>query len=89
MLTDLYALLRQVLHLERHRGMYEILDYDSTLELADPKGEIAIFKRRERVKFLHNNVIAFEDYAWGDGEIFADYRCSPGKVVDRYDKFGA
>ncbi|HEX9596624.1 MAG TPA: hypothetical protein VF982_07065, partial [Anaerolineales bacterium] len=24
------------------------------------------------------------DYAWGDGEIFADYRCSPGVVVDRY-----
>jgi hypothetical protein len=66
--------------------MYEILDYDSTLELVDPRGETAIFKRRERVRFLHNNIIAFEDYAWGDGKIFAEYRCSPGKVVDRYQE---
>jgi hypothetical protein len=66
--------------------MYEILEYDSTLELVDPKGETAIFKRRERVKFLQDNVIAFQDRAWGDGEIFADYKCSPGTEVDRYQE---
>jgi hypothetical protein len=66
--------------------MYEILAFDSTLELADPKGEIAIFKRRQRVKFLQDNVIAFQDCAWGDGELFADYECSPGTEVDRYQE---
>ena len=35
---------------------------------------------------MQNNVIAFEDYAWGDGEIFTDYRCSPGVVVDKYQE---
>jgi hypothetical protein len=85
-LFDLYRALRLFLRRERHEGMYEILDYDSTLELVDPKGETAVLKKRQKVKFLQNNIIAFEDYAWGDGDIFAEYRCSPGKVVDRYQE---
>jgi hypothetical protein len=36
------------------------------------------------VRFLQNNVIAYQDQAWGDGDIFADYKCSPGIAVDRY-----
>ena len=83
---DLYRALRRFLQRERHHGIYEILDYDSTLELVDPKGEIAVLRKRQKVRFLQNNIIAFEDYAWGDGEIFAEYQCSPGKVVDRYQE---
>jgi hypothetical protein len=86
LLFDLYQAVRQFLKRERHEGMYEILEYDSTLDLVDPKGETAIFKRRQRVKFLQDNVIAFQDAAWGDGEIFADYKCSPGLEVDRYQE---
>ncbi len=85
-LLDLYRPLRLLLSRERREGMYEILDYDSTLELMDPKGEVAVFKKRQRVKFLQDSIIAFEDYAWGDGEILAEYKCSPGKVVDRYQE---
>jgi len=81
-----YRTLRQFLCRQRAEGMYEILDYDSTLELADPRGELAIFKRRQRVRFLQDNVIAFQDRAWGDGELFAGYRCSPGIEVDRYQE---
>jgi hypothetical protein len=44
-LLDLYRSLREVLTRESHEGMYEILGYDTTPELIDPKGEIAIFKR--------------------------------------------
>lgn len=65
-------------------GPYEILDYESTLELLDISGKIASFRKRLQVKFLQNGVIAFEDYAWGDGEILADYKCVPGEVVDKY-----
>jgi hypothetical protein len=64
--------------------MYQILDYDSTLELLDATGKTAVFKRRQRVKFLQDHIIAFQDYAWGDGDIFAEYNCSPGYEVDRY-----
>lgn len=68
-----------------YHGMYEILDYDATLELVDPKGETAIFIRRQVVRFLQNNVVAIHDYAWGDGELFAKYRCRPGVPVDFYE----
>jgi hypothetical protein len=86
LLFDLYRTLRQLISRERHEGMYEILEYDSTLELLDPKGRTAIFKRRQRVKFLQDNVIAYQDRAWGDGEILAEYKCSPGVEVDRYQE---
>lgn len=63
---------------------FEILDYEATLELKDTAGKLAHFAKRLRVKFLQNTVIAFEDYAWGDGEILAAYKCAPGVVVDKY-----
>lgn len=66
------------------QGVYEILTYDSTLELLDATGQTAIFHKRQKVCFLQDNVIAFQDYAWGEGEIFANYSCSPGVAVDRY-----
>jgi hypothetical protein len=84
-LPDLYFTVRHWWS-EQYQGMYEILDYDSTLELMEANGETAVFIKRQRVKFLQNNIIAFQDYAWGDGEIFADYHCSPGVVVDRYQE---
>jgi hypothetical protein len=31
-------------------------------------------------------VVAYQDQAWGDGQIFADYRCSSGVAVDRYQE---
>jgi hypothetical protein len=65
-------------------GLYEILEYESVLELTHPKGKTALFKKRQRVKFLQDNVIAFQDTAWGDGRFLEDYRCSPGVDVDQY-----
>jgi hypothetical protein len=64
--------------------MYEVLEYEATLELEDPGGKRASSKEREEVRYLQNNTIAYQDQAWGDGEILVDYRCSPGMPVDRY-----
>ena len=36
------------------------------------------------MRYRQNNIIAYQDNAWGDGKILIDYRCSPGVVVDRY-----
>jgi hypothetical protein len=47
------------------QGIFEILDYDSTLELLDAKGKKAVFRRRQKVRFLQDHVIAFQDRAWG------------------------
>ena len=68
----------------RPRGIYEVLSHSTTLELVDPRGEEARVERRQTVRFLQDYVSAFTDYAWGEGEIFAEYRCSPGFPVDFY-----
>lgn len=65
-------------------GMYEVLEYESTLEILDPEGKRAIFKKRKKVCYLQDNIIAYQDYGWGDGEHFRDYRAQPGVPVDRY-----
>lgn len=83
-LGALLRLGKRILILKTHEGMYEVLDYEVQLELLDTKGEKAVLHKRERVRFLQNNIIAYQDQAWGDGEIFADYQCSPGIAVDRY-----
>jgi len=66
------------------REVYEVLDYESTLELKDIRGEKATFRKRERVRYLRDNIIAYQDQAWGDGEILLNYKCKPGYPVDRY-----
>ena len=68
----------------RVQGIYGVLDHDTVLEVKDSKSKVAIVDRQEEVRFLQDNAVAFADYAWGDGQIFADYRCSPGVPVDRY-----
>jgi hypothetical protein len=64
--------------------MYEVLEYDSTLELHDCKGQRATYRKHQKVRYLQDNIIAFEDQAWGDGEILVGYKCSPGVPVDQY-----
>lgn len=63
---------------------YEVLDYDSTLEIHDNKGTRASFRKRKKVRYLQDYVIAFQDYAWGDGQVLLNYRTSKGKPVDIY-----
>jgi len=61
---------------------YEILDYDLTLELLDRRGKQAVFRRKQKVKFLQDHAIAYQDEAWGAGNVVAAYHCSPGVPVD-------
>ena len=82
--SDALKALRKASQNRSYRGLYEVLDYESTLELKDPKGKDATFKKREEVRYLQNNVIAYQDQAWGDGEILLNYHCTPRIPVDRY-----
>lgn len=77
---------RRVLAAKTQGGMYEVLAFESRLELLDAKGRRARYQKRQRVRFLQDNIIAYQDLAWGDGDIFADYKCSPGIAVDRYQE---
>lgn len=65
-------------------GMYEVLEYETTLELENKQGSKAKLYKRQKVKYLQNNIIAYQDHGWGDGEILLDYKCSPGVEADRY-----
>jgi hypothetical protein len=64
--------------------MYRVGNHQATLELMDSEGKVAIHTKRQQVIFLHDDVFAIQDQAWGDGNIFAEYKCTPGVMVDRY-----
>ena len=81
---ELWKISRKVMRGLSNEGMYEVLEYESTLELKDRRGENAIFRKREKVRYLQDYIIAYQDQAWGDGEILLNYRCTPGTPVDRY-----
>ena len=83
-LGKLWRLGRHLVSSNAQEGMYEVLSHEVTLELQDTKGEWARYSKRQRVRFLQDNIIAYQDQAWGDGDIFVDYKCSPGIAVDRY-----
>ena len=82
--TEAWKLGRKILRGLINEGMYEVLEYESTLELHDKGGKKATFKKRKKVRYLQNNIIAYQDYGWGDGEYFLDYKSRPGVLVDRY-----
>ena len=82
----LLAILRYIGQRLPQQGIYRVLDHHVTLELRDPQGNQAIYRKVQSVRFLQDHVIAFYDTAWGDGELFANYRCSPGYPVDRFRK---
>ncbi len=67
-----------------NEGMYEVLEYESTLELKDRQGKRATIQKKEKVRYLQNKILAYQDQAWGDGKILQSYRCSPGTPVDQY-----
>lgn len=68
----------------RRDGLYEALSHDATLELLDAQGHRAIIRKLQTVRYLQDNIIAYQDQAWGDGKILLDYQCEPGFAVDRY-----
>ena len=84
MIAVVWKLMRHLWQGLADEGIYEVLEYESVLELKDKGGKKASFQKREKVRFRQNNIIAYQDNAWGDGKILIDYRCSPGVVVDRY-----
>jgi hypothetical protein len=63
---------------------YKVEAHHATLELMDQHGSTTIYTKRQLVTFLQNDIFAIQDQAWGDGEIFTGYQCSPGVIVDKY-----
>ena len=49
-LGDVWKFVRKVMPGRSYKGMYEVLEYESTLELKDRGGKRATFKKREKVR---------------------------------------
>ena len=81
-LSDMYQWGKSYVQRLRKPGMYEVLNYESTLEILDDKGREGKFSKMEKVRFLQNNVIAIQDQVWGIKNSINDYECSPGLPVD-------
>jgi hypothetical protein len=64
-LGDVGKIVRRVVQGRPYRGLYEVLEYEATLELEDQGGKRATFKKREKVRYLQDNIIAYRDQAWG------------------------
>jgi len=80
----LWALGSKVLRGYSSEGMYEVLNYESVLEILDKTGRKAKFHKRMNVRYLQDNIIAFPDFGWADGKGPLNYKVSPGIPVDRY-----
>ena len=82
--AELLKLARKLWRGWSEEGMYEVLDYQVQVEIKDAKGKNVLHRKREKVRYLQSNIIAYQDQVWGEGEFLVNYRCSPGKAVDRY-----
>ena len=67
---------------------YEILDYQATLFLHDPKGMKATFQRSERIRFLQDGIAGIMDHFWGDGVALASYHNDAGILKDSFRDHG-
>ncbi|MCB0032668.1 MAG: hypothetical protein KDE51_01500 [Anaerolineales bacterium] len=84
MAADVWKVSKKLWRGMADEGMYEVLEYEATLALLNKQGTLAHFHKREVVCYQQDNIIAYQDQAWGDGEILQEYACSPGTEVDRY-----
>lgn len=66
------------------KEIFEVLDHFGQWEIQDAQGQSVVLSKRLKVRFLQNHVLAIDDPAWGDGELFAEYSCQPGEAVDRF-----
>lgn len=80
-------LIGEVVQLWKERqfhATYKTLYHHVSIEMMDKRGKKAVYTKRQKLEFLQNGVFAVLDQAFGDGEIFAKYKCSPGTPVDKY-----
>ena len=63
--------------------LYETITFDSRLEIGE-EGRIAHFLRRQRVRFLEDDVTIFLDRVWGDGVLFASYDTGSTRIIDAF-----
>ena len=66
---EVWKIGKKVMRGMANEGIYETLEYESTLEIQNRKGTKAIFNKRKKIRYLQDNISAYQDYGWGDGKI--------------------
>lgn len=84
LIGTIWKIARKVIRGMSQEGVYEVLDYEYQIELKDKEGNNASIKKREKIRYLQDNISTYQDWAWGDKKIFLNYRCSPGTPVDEF-----
>lgn len=84
LIGSLWKIGRRIVRGLANEGIYEVLDYECTLELKDKEGKLATIRKRKKIRYLQDYITTFLDEAWGSGEILLNYRCMPGIPVDEY-----
>ena len=84
LLGRIWKIGRKIVRGWSREGVYEVLDYECQLELKDKKGNLATIQKREKIHYLQDYITSYQDQAWGDRNVFLNYRCSPGVPVDEF-----
>jgi hypothetical protein len=83
-IAEAWKLGKKVMRGLSQEGIYEVLDYETTLELLDKGGIHSKLQKKKKVRYLQDHVSTFQDHAWGDGKILKNYQTSTGVLVDQY-----
>lgn len=75
---------------DRFGGPYEISKMVNELDIQSIDGSLAVHRKQLSLEFLHNQVVAIWEGAYGDGEQFADFKCTPTslRAVDEFVEGG-
>src|SRR3990172_7290352 len=61
---------------------YETIWFHGRLEILDKEGRVAVFCRRQRIRFLEDGVAEFIDRVWGEGVLFAGYETGSMSIIE-------
>ena len=61
LLGKAWKAIQKMMHSQSSQGIYKVLEYESTLELKDRGGREATFRKREKVRYLQDHTIAYQD----------------------------
>lgn len=71
---------------ERYGGIYEIVTSELEWDLTAADGREAFVTKKNKVRFIQNNVLAIPDYIWGDGSTKSEYSCNVGQKVAEFQE---
>jgi hypothetical protein len=71
-----------ILDAPHDRYPFETIKFSGRVEILDKEGQVARFKRRQRIRFLEDGVSVFFDRIWGEGVLLAGYKTGALRIID-------